>query len=118
MVLTQAPPVHLRRKPRRCGSSGVYDPSYLSARIRVLAVQAHRLIREIEENEPVRRVFSFGPSADPEWELSDVHAQTIGLERTLRAHGLESLADYVRALRKKVGDYVGEFCLDEPAWAG
>jgi hypothetical protein len=107
MIVAEAPPTN-HRKARRCGQCNDYDPAQLSTRIRELALWTHRLVRaaEAEWSAPRRRV-SFTVGSDWEFELIDAHAQSVRLERTLRAHGLDRLAAYISSLRQKVEEYLG-----------
>jgi hypothetical protein len=92
MVLTRAQPT-LRTQPRRDAVSGYVDPASLSATLRELAMEAHRLVRATD-------------GADHEQELTEVHERIVQLERSLDQHKLGDLATYVSALRQRVEEHL------------
>jgi len=97
MIMRQAQPT-LRKPPRRDQGSSEHDPAKLSATLRELALRAHHLVRAVDG-------FASGESPDvddPEQELTEVYDQMVQLQRNLRAHHLDGLANYVSTLRERI----------------
>ena len=85
---------HLRRDP----GSREHDPAKLSAQLRELALRAHELVRAKDGS-----AFEAGKGTDVlELELTQVHAQIVQLQTSLRTYHLDDLASYVAALRERV----------------
>jgi hypothetical protein len=106
MILGQAP-LSRRRPPRHQPESCEHDPSKLSANLRELSLQAHRLVRAIDARGAQNSSgVDHDLSVDPRRELVEVHADIVQLQRNLRAQNLHNLASYVAALRQNVEQYL------------
>jgi hypothetical protein len=106
MILSKAP-LSRRRPPRREHETSQHDPSNLSATLRDLSQQAHRLVRAIDgsatEDSPG---MDRNLDSDSRRELARVHAEIVQLQRDLRAQDLHVLASYVASLRDNVEKYL------------
>jgi hypothetical protein len=102
MLLKNAQPT-LRKPLRRDLGSGDHDPAALSSTVRELALRAHQLVRAIDVRKP-------GPGGGTDatspselgYELTELHARIVQLQRKLPAQKFGELALYVSALRQRV----------------
>jgi hypothetical protein len=96
--MKQAQPT-FQKLPQRDMRTSDLDPAKLSTTLRELTLRAHQLARAVDAS---------GPSgADLKYEdLMKVHAQILGLQRSLGLHHLDDLAIYVSALRARVEEYL------------
>jgi hypothetical protein len=104
MLLKKPQPI-LHKPLRRELASGDHDAAILSSSIRELALRAHRLVRAVDV---CRADGGAGTNADRyaklKYELIELHAQIVQLQRKLPAQRFGDLALYVSALRQRVED--------------
>ena len=107
MLLKEAQPT-LQKPRRREPASVEHDPASLSAKLRELAVRAHRLVRAIDEtrSRPASRArcrSALQPGTRADRAATPRSSSSSG---DFDAQNLGDLAAYVSALRQRVEEYL------------
>jgi hypothetical protein len=102
-MLLKEPQPTLRKPLRRELASGDQDPAALSSSIRELALRAYELVRAVDVCKSGSGAGDDGSRPTKlEYELIELHAQIVQLQRNLPAQKFGDLAQYVSALRQRV----------------